>query len=181
MSLGTFVKILHLSLLTTTSLHVWPHFPASSKRVLFELCFGLPLLLVPCGLQPNACFSMDSYPFLRVWPIHCHFLILISNITGFSPVASHSCVLFIILGYLMPIILHKCLLADVCNLFVIGVVTFHVSHPYSSTDLTLLLHNSIWQQWHTDGGGGGSTPSPPHRNSEGLPKLCQTQPDCENC
>jgi len=32
-------------------------------------------------------------------------------------------------------------------------------------------------QWRTEGGGvGGFTP----RNSEGPPKLCQTQPDCEN-
>ena len=39
-------------------------------------------------------------------------------------------------------------------------------------------------QWRTEGGGGGggfggSNPLPP--NSEGPPKSCQTQPDCENC
>jgi hypothetical protein len=39
-------------------------------------------------------------------------------------------------------------------------------------------------QWRTEGGGGGAvwggSNSPP-RNSEGPPKSCQTQPDCENC
>ena len=34
-------------------------------------------------------------------------------------------------------------------------------------------------RWRTEGGLGGSTPPP--RNSEGPPKSCQTQPDCENC
>ena len=34
-------------------------------------------------------------------------------------------------------------------------------------------------QWRTEGGVfGGSTPP---RNSEGPPKSCKTQPDCENC
>jgi len=35
-------------------------------------------------------------------------------------------------------------------------------------------------QWHTERGFGGLNPLPP-RNSEGPPKSCQTQPDCENC
>ena len=33
--------------------------------------------------------------------------------------------------------------------------------------------------WRTEGRGFG--PPPPPRNSEGPPKSCQTQPDCENC
>jgi len=36
----------------------------------------------------------------------------------------------------MLIILHKHLLANVFNLFIIWLVTFHFSHPYGSTDLT---------------------------------------------
>jgi len=34
-------------------LRVLPHFPASSNTVLFQACFGLPLLLGPCGFQFN--------------------------------------------------------------------------------------------------------------------------------
>jgi len=33
-------------------------------------------------------------------------------------------------------------------------------------------------QWRTEGSLGFN---PPPRNSEGHPKSCQTQPDCENC
>jgi len=36
-------------------------------------------------------------------------------------------------------------------------------------------------QWHTEGGGVWGVQTPPPRNSEGPPKSCQTQPDCENC
>ena len=35
-------------------------------------------------------------------------------------------------------------------------------------------------QWRAEGGFGRFNPPPP-RNSEGPPKSCQTQPDCENC
>lgn len=40
----------------------------------------------------------------------------------------------------MCTIFHKRLLTNVCNLFVIWVVAFHVSQPYTSTDLTLLVN-----------------------------------------
>ena len=36
------------------------------------------------------------------------------------------------------------------------------------------------EQWRTEGCGLGGS-NPPLRNSEGPPKSCQTQPDCENC
>ena len=37
-------------------------------------------------------------------------------------------------------------------------------------------------QWCTEGGGGlAGGSAPPPTNSEGPPKPCQTQPDCENC
>ena len=38
------------------------------------------------------------------------------------------------------------------------------------------------RQWRTEGMGGGlRVQTPPPRYSEGSPKSCQTQPDCENC
>jgi len=61
-------------------------------------------------------------------------------IIDFSQVASQSSILRIILGHLLPTLRRKYRLTDVCNLFLILVVSFHVSHPYSSTDLTLLLN-----------------------------------------
>ena len=37
------------------------------------------------------------------------------------------------------------------------------------------------KQWCNEGGGVGVFNTSPLRNSEGPPKSCQTQPDCENC
>ena len=134
-------SLFHTNLLT--SLHVLPHFPASSRMVPFHVCFSLPLLLAPCGFQSNACFSMNSSPFLRVWLIHHHYLITIFDTIDFSEVASHSLVLLIISGHLMPIILCQHWLTNICNLFVIWLVTFHISHAKSSTDFTLLSNIQI--------------------------------------
>ena len=41
-----------------------------------------------------------------------------------------------------------------------------------------LLYTGVFRQWRTEGGGWGVQPP---QNSEGPPKSCQTQPDCENC
>ena len=43
-------------------------------------------------------------------------------------------------------------------------------------------HNAICStyQWRTEGGF-GVFKIPPQKNSEGPPKSCQSQPDCENC
>jgi len=37
------------------------------------------------------------------------------------------------------------------------------------------------QQWRTEGVVWGGSPPPHKKNSEGPPKSCQTQSDCENC
>jgi len=132
------MKYLQLTLLPAkllTSLHILPHFSASSKTVLFQVCFGLPLLLAPCGFQSNVSFRC----FLRTWLTHRHFLVPICHIAGFSSVVSHSSAL----RHLMSIILYKHRATNFFNLFVIWVVTCHVSHPFSSTFLTLLLNIQI--------------------------------------
>jgi hypothetical protein len=49
-------------------------------------------------------------------------------------------VLLVISGHLRPIIPRKYRSTKVCNLFVMWADTPHVSHPYSNTDLTLLLN-----------------------------------------
>jgi hypothetical protein len=65
-----FAKHLHLALRPANllnSLHVLvlPHYPASSKMVLFQVCSDRPLL-APCGFQCNALFSMDLSSLLFV-------------------------------------------------------------------------------------------------------------------
>ena len=47
--------------------------------------------------------------------------------------------------------------------------------------LVLLEVGKRGGQWRTEGWGGLRCSNPPPRNSEGPPKSCQTQPDCENC
>jgi len=45
----------------------------------------------------------------------------------------------------------------------------------------LHLNTTIFTTVAYLGGGAFNPPPPTPRNSEGPPKLCQTQPDCENC
>ena len=54
--------------------------------------------------------------------------------------------------------------------------TTKVLHPKNATKQGNCELTHITQQWRIEGG--GFKPSP--RNSEGPPKSCQTQPDCEN-
>jgi len=110
--LGTqgFVQHLHLTLFSSpllAPLNVLPHFPASSRTVLFPVCFSLPLLQDSCGFQSNACLSTDLSRFLRVRPIRPHFLIPVCNIIDFCPAASHNSVLLIVWYHLTAFILHK--------------------------------------------------------------------------
>lgn len=121
-----------------TALHVLPHFSASSTTVISQVCFGLPLLLAPFWFQSNACFLTDSSRFLIVWPTNRYFLILIRTIVAI--ITPHISVLLFILGHLMPIILREYRFTNICNLFVICVITFHVPHPYNSTELTWILN-----------------------------------------
>jgi hypothetical protein len=62
-------------------------------------------------------------------------------------------------------------------------LTMNMEAAYSSKTLATTPLKCHSHQWHTEGGGGGCIRGfkhPPSRNSEGPPKSCQTQPDCEN-
>jgi len=56
---------------------------------------------------------------------------------------SHCFVLLFILGHLMSIILRKHRFTNICNLFAICVITFHVPHPYKSSGLVRILNIRI--------------------------------------
>jgi len=91
----------------------------------------------PCASVriPNQCMFFN-----RLIPLpQSHFLIVIYNIISFFHAASQSSILRKILGHLLPILRHRYRSTNVCNLFLILVVSSHVPHPYASTDLTLLL------------------------------------------
>jgi hypothetical protein len=68
-------------------------------RLLFQVTLGLPFLRFPCGFQSSPCLVMLFWPFLKVFPIHFHFLILISLLLGICCVVSHNSLLLIVFGH----------------------------------------------------------------------------------
>ena len=84
--------------------------------------------------------------------------------------------------------LKKCILFIVFYLF-LDLLTFrkhlftacaYPSHNAVTDHLSFLRLLCIGMQWRTERGVWGVQPPPP-RNSEGHPKSCQTQSNCENC
>jgi len=110
-------------------------------------------------LPPKRSFCsllLSSSPFgsLQI-PIQCFFSMLLQNVTD-PPSFSRSSLSYRLLSgsfpqlsttnYLRPSYVHYSLQPSVNKLFnlpAIWVVSFHVSHPFSSTDLTLLLNIRI--------------------------------------
>jgi hypothetical protein len=81
---------------------------------------------------------MASFPFLNVCPIQVHFYLFIYMDISVSPVLLQNS-FEITSGQRMFRILHKQQLTKVCSFeVVVFIITFHVSDPYNSTDLTLL-------------------------------------------
>ena len=124
---------------TFNSPHVFPSLLASSSTLLLHEIRGLPLFLWPWGFQNMACLSIAFWFFLRVWPIHLHFLLFIWIWTGSSFVCFQRFSLEIIFGQNIRRIFLKHLLRKTCRLLVISAVTYQVSHPYNNADLTFDL------------------------------------------
>ena len=111
----------------------------SASVLLLQVCFGLPTFRFPCGFQSRACLVMFEGDFLSVWPIHPHFLLLISTSIGLWPVLSQRSVLEMTSGHLMLMMFLRHLLMKVCSLWMFDLIVLHVSEPYSRTHLTLVL------------------------------------------
>ena len=69
---------------------VWPQFLIWDSTPLLQEFLGRPLFLLPWGFQRSACRVMLLAGFLRMWPIHLHFLFEIWVMIGSSPANSHS-------------------------------------------------------------------------------------------
>ena len=126
-----------------TSFHDLPIFLISSSIVLRHALFGLPLLLYPWGFQSNAVFSIAPASLINVCPIQFHFILFIWISIGFCLVILHSSSFVILSVHFMFIIRLKHLFINVCNLPVIWLAVFQVSHPYNNTDLTFVLNVRI--------------------------------------
>jgi hypothetical protein len=81
--------VLSLAILFT-SLQLFPFSNASLWTNLRHICFGLPLLLFPCGFQSKTSLSTASFPFLSVCPIQVHFCLFICVDISVSPVLLQS-------------------------------------------------------------------------------------------
>jgi hypothetical protein len=77
--------VLSLAILFT-SLHLFPFANASLWTDLRHVCFGLPLLLFPCGFQSKTSLSMASFHSLSVCPIQVHFRLFICINISVPPV-----------------------------------------------------------------------------------------------
>ena len=102
-------------------------------------CFGRPTLGFPWGFHSRACLVMLDTGFLRVWPIQPHLRFLISILMGVGFTLFHSSSFETTSGHLMLRMFFRHLLVNVCNLWMLVLVTCHVSEPYSRTDFTLVL------------------------------------------
>jgi hypothetical protein len=123
-----------------TLFHDLPVFLISSSIVLRHVLFGLPFLLYCWGIQSNAVFSIVPASLRNVCLIQFHFLLFIWISIGFSLVILHSSSFVILSVYFIFIIHLKHLFINVCNLLLIWLVVFQVSHPYNNTDFTIVLN-----------------------------------------
>ena len=104
-----------------------------------QVVLGLPVFLFPCGFQSKACLMTLLVCFQRVCPIHVHFLLAISFLMlCWSVLLQIS--LFVVLSWHLVFRMYlRHLLMNVCSIWVVVLVTLHVSEPYSSTLFTLVL------------------------------------------
>ena len=135
-----------------SSAHVVPAAFISASVLLRQVCFGRLTLCFPCGFQSRACLVMLDACFHRMRPIRHHLRFLISVSIGVCFVLSHSCSCETTSGHLMLRMVLRHLLVNVCSLWVLVLVTRHVSEPWSRTDFTLVLKILIllWRERAVD-------------------------------
>lgn len=112
----------------------------SASTDLRQVVRGRPLFRRPCGFHWRLTLAMSESSLRNMWPIHFHFRCLISVSTGNILQVVIKFWLLICNGQNTLSILLMHLLMNTCSLCVIDVMTFHVSHPYSRTDFTLVLN-----------------------------------------
>ena len=112
-----------------SSAHVLPVAFISASVLLRQVCFGRPTFSFPCGFQSRACLVMLDPGFRSVWPVQPHLRFLISVSIGVCFVLSHNCSFETTSGHLMLRMFLRHLLVNVCSLWLLVLVTCHVSEP----------------------------------------------------
>ena len=101
-----------------TSPHENPISLVSLSTSLLQVFLGLPFFLFPCGFHVRACLVMLSFGFLRVWPIHFHFLIFMSSSIGLWLVLRHNSSFVILSGQWIWRIFLRQEFTNVCTLLI---------------------------------------------------------------
>ena len=94
-----------------------------------QLLRGRPLFLLPCGFHLRAWRLVLFGGFLKMWPIQDHFLLRICLETGSCPALSHNTSFLSLSDHLIPNILLRHVLRNVCSRLCTFPVVFHVSRP----------------------------------------------------
>ena len=130
-------------LVLLSSAHEVPTAFSSSLMLCRQVCFGWPTLRFPWEFHSRACLVMLDTGFRSVWPIEPHLYFLISISMGVCFALFHSSSLETTSGYLMLRMFFRHLLVNVCNFWVLVLVTFLVSEPCSKTNFKLVLNIRI--------------------------------------
>ncbi len=111
----------------------------ASAHVRLHVLLARSFILCPCGFQSRAFLVTFSASFLRVCPIHPHFLLLMSFHIGPFCVLLHRSSFEITGGLHIPRIYRSFLLTGAWILFPRDLVMHQVSEPYRRTDLIFVL------------------------------------------
>ena len=109
--------------------------------VLCQVSFGRPTLLRPSGLHRNACFGILFSGLLRTWPYHLHRVTLNFSMTDGWPVLRLRSSSLTISNHLIYMIFLSHPLSNLLTHSSISFKPFQDSHPYNSTDKTMLLNS----------------------------------------
>ena len=99
-----------------SSAHVIPAALTSASVLLLQVCLGRPTFLFPWGFHSRDCLVTFADGLRNVWPIHPHFLFLISCSMEDCFILSQRSLLEITPGHLMLRMLRRHLLTNVCIL-----------------------------------------------------------------
>ena len=135
---STICRHLPLSFVTYSLVHRKTHF-SSSDVIVLHVVLGLPLFLLPDGVQCRATLGILLGAILITCPSHLIRLCFISPTMYLHLLFSSRSLLLILLGQKIILILRKQLLWKTSNFFVSFLIIRQHTDPYRRTDFTLLL------------------------------------------
>ena len=133
----TFHQTLFIAIFSASP-HVFPMLSSSLITVRRQDCFGLPCFLFPWGFHFMAILVVFFFSFLKVWPIHFHFLRFIVIASSSCPVLTHRSLFVMTFGQKIPSIWRSLSLTNICTLESRVLVSCQVLDPSGGMNLTFL-------------------------------------------